>query len=647
MKLRTSLAHTIVLALLLSASVKVTAQAALRVLQPDDLFRVRHIGATAWSPDGLYAAIQITRPGQTLDTEIPSAELAILDVKKRTLRTITPDAPTYLGFFNAIWSPDGQRLAFLSVDSNAAVQLWVWKSGMQNPAPVRDLDVKADLNDRSIAWIADDRIAVLAWDAVADRSGNLYFRILRGRNVADGWSRAFGGQSASVSVLRSPASSCAPSAQLIVVDIETDARKTLANGCLHNLTASPDGRFIAFSQERSGQAASSYFDLAGSDVDQAYMAVNRGTENHVIDAASGAQVSASLMPVQPKTPAARPMTKIPPPRAEARKLSESPTGDASLYAADVSDGSHLWICGEGSDHAASCSEIWHANEWVQEIETGTAEHFSYSTADGKPLVGWLLLPHSYQPGRKLPIVTIIYPGLVYSASKAPSSFSLFWTNLWQAPQLFAALGYGVLLPSMPEAANQTEIFEHLPDGVIPAIDAIITRGIADPDRIAIVGQSDGGFGVLGLITQTNRFRSAISSAGFSDLTSLYGTFYGQYRYGDAGPPQKAQFLRMLQMEKGSIGLGGPPWREADKYLAASPVLRADKVQTPLMLIHGDIDFIPIQQDEEFFTALLRQNKRAEFVRYQGEWHTISAHANVLDLWKRVADWLAETMPARK
>src|SRR5262249_1983600 len=92
---------------------------------------------------------------------------------------------------------------------------------------------------------------------------------------------------------------------------------------------------------------------------------------------------------------------------------------------------------------------------------------------------------------------------------------------------------------------------------------------------------------------------------------------------------------------------GPTVVDADSYRAGSAVLRADKVETPLMLIHGDVDFIPIQQDEEFFTALLRQDKRAEFVRYQGEGHTISNRTNVLDLWKRVAEWLAETMPLRK
>jgi dipeptidyl aminopeptidase/acylaminoacyl peptidase len=62
---------------------------------------------------------------------------------------------------------------------------------------------------------------------------------------------------------------------------------------------------------------------------------------------------------------------------------------------------------------------------------------------------------------------------------------------------------------------------------------------------------------------------------------------------------------------------------------------------------GDMDFVPVQQAEEFFTALYRQDKHARLVRYHGEWHTITNRANVLDMWKRMADWLLETMAPRR
>ena len=149
--------------------------------------------------------------------------------------------------------------------------------------------------------------------------------------------------------------------------------------------------------------------------------------------------------------------------------------------------------------------------------------------------------------------------------------------------------------------------------MIPFLDALVERGIADPRRIAVAGQSAGGWATLGLIGRTDRFRSAIASASYSNLVSLYGTFYGQYRYGDAGHPQRAQLLRMLQFERGYFGAGGPPWEQPERYRINSPLWSAASVKTPLLLVHGDQDFIPIQQAEEFFTALYRQDKRVQLV----------------------------------
>lgn len=652
MKHTISLLRTaITLSALAAAALNLTAQQVLRQrkLQPEDLFRVRLIGATAWSADGLHVAVELSKPDRTLGSQI-SNEIELLDVKSRTLRTLSSNAPGYVGFFNPKWSPDGRRLAFLSVDATASIRAWIWTVGTNAASQLHELDIRAGFfNDSAMAWADDNHIALLAWDVGAKKSGNVYTEVLRGPDAADGWKRALNGRSPSVSVLESghSADRKEPSARLVVVDVRTNATKTLVRGRMHNLSVSADGQFLKFDQEEPGvpgQAVASYFALATPDVDTAYVAVNRGTAIHVIDDRSGAEVAASSMPEATSKPAPKPNADVTVPRPEATLLSSAPVGGTALYTANTSDGSHLWLCGGRAQSKSSCTEIWHANEWIREIKTGSIESIAYKTADGTELTAWLLLPPDYSAGTKVPMVTIVYPGLVYEA-KQPSDFSLYEADFWEHPQLFAALGYAVLLPSMPPAKNQSDKLKALPDGVLPAVDVVIALGIADPDRVAVAGQSDGGFATLGLITETNRFRSAIESAGFSDLVSLYGTFYGQYRYGDAGPPEKGQVLRMLQMEKGYDALGSPPWVDADLYRAGSAVLRADKVETPLMLIHGDLDFIPIQQDEEFFTALLRQDKRAEFVRYQGEWHTISDRANVLDLWKRVARWLGETMPS--
>jgi dipeptidyl aminopeptidase/acylaminoacyl peptidase len=641
-------------ALVLSAvtvlSLSPAAQTSQRTLRPVDLFNVRQVGAAAWSPDGRYAAIEIGRPSARLGGDVPTKEMALLNVRARILYTISSKAAEYVGFFNAVWSPDGQRLAFLSVDSQAVVRLWIWTLGAAAPAPVRDVDVFVGFNDPPIAWVGDARIAVVAWDIGAPKSGNLYYQILRGRNVADQWKRAVDAQKPSVTVLESggAAGTPPPSARLLAIDLRTNSRSTLARGPIHRMSVSADRRLIRFQREEPGfpgQPVAPLFERE-NDVENGYATVNWGTARHVIEAKSGAEVEASSFTETPRPPP-QPAPTVRPPSSDARVFSLAPAGGAALYIETTTDGSYLYLSGGAGEPIGSFAQIWHGNEWMRDIKTGRAERIDYTSTDGTSLTAWLLLPPDYKTGTKVPIVTVVYPGLMYNASR-PSDFSLYFTD-FEHPQLFAALGYGVLLPSMPHSKDpaQWHALEPLTAGVLPAVDAAIARGFADPDRIAIAGHSDGGFASLGLITLTTRFRSAIATAGFSDMVSLYGTFYGQYRYGDAGSPQKAQVLRMLQAEQGAMGMGGPPWAQADRYRADSPILRADKVRTPLMLVHGDLDFVPIQQAEEFFTALYRQDKRVLFVRYQGEPHSFSSRANVVDLWHRIDAWLAETMAPRK
>lgn len=618
-----------------------------RPFAPDDLFRIRRVGATAWSPNGLFATIEFSKESRWLDG-VPTNDLSLLDVKTRSLRPLSPKGSAYLGYFNAVWSPDSRRVAFLSVDRKAVVRVWVWTVGAPAPSMLANIDARIGFNDPPIAWIDADRLAVMAWERGAVRSGLLYTRVLRGRNVVTNWNRATEGNVAAVSVLES-GSTMAPedrAIELLAIDLKSGLRKTLTRGRLHALSVNADGCCISFLSENPAERVASYFESVtkAGDVEAGYSAVNWGTKRHLINSHSGAEISRADENIASKPQPKR--VAETPPRSDARLLSQSPSGDAALYIANGLDGSHLWLSGGQGRPLASSLEIWRANEWMREIKLGRAEPLTYKAQDGTALKGWLLLPVNHVQGERVPVVTIVYPGTVYGPN-VPGSFSPFRAN-FEHPQLFAALGYAVLLPSMPEPKDPTQshALPPLVNGVIPAIDAAIATGVADADRISALGQSDGGFAVLGLITQTNRFRSAMASASFSNLVSLYGTFYGQYRHGDSGRPESGQVLRVLQLEKGVMGLGGPPWSEPDRYRENSAINFAHKVETPLLLIHGELDFIPIQQAEEFFTALFRQDKRAQLLRYAGEGHTISDPANVLDLWRRIDTWLKETMPSR-
>ena len=256
-----------------------------------------------------------------------------------------------------------------------------------------------------------------------------------------------------------------------------------------------------------------------------------------------------------------------------------------------------------------------------------------------------MLPFGYREGKQYPTVLWVYPSTVYGDRPqtlwrwvdAPGPYSM---------QFLAGHGYAVLFPSMglPPHGTKRDIYMELPKGVLPAIDEAVRIGIADPDRIGLLGASFGGYATYGLLTQTNRFQAAVSMCGPANLVSLwgaFGTFDLRSRYDDYAHED----LYRMQNVEGSLGPATPPYNDLAAYLRNSPITYANRIETPLMIMQGDLDGIGIEQGEEMFSALYRQGKRARFVRYWGEGHTIMSPANVRDMWKQIVDWFDEYLKA--
>lgn len=277
------------------------------------------------------------------------------------------------------------------------------------------------------------------------------------------------------------------------------------------------------------------------------------------------------------------------------------------------------------------------NAWAARFPSPIKQAMRYRNDGGDSLTGILVLPPSYVPSHRYPVVTWVYAGMVYSDTADvdvdPANSSQL--NLG----LLAAQGYVVLLPSMP-IRNHAHVLADMAGTVLPAVDRLVALGIADPDRVAVMGQSFGGYSTLGLITQTHRFRSAIGLAVISDFLSAYGTYRPWDRYRDDA---QVTLATPKMDEAGQPGLGASPWDDPWRYFMNSPVLFADRVETPVMLMQGDQDFEGPEQAEEFFTALYRLGKRAALVRYVGEGHVIESPANVRDMWARMLRWLSDTM----
>jgi dipeptidyl aminopeptidase/acylaminoacyl peptidase len=293
------------------------------------------------------------------------------------------------------------------------------------------------------------------------------------------------------------------------------------------------------------------------------------------------------------------------------------------------DGTFLWT---GRGGTSDFVERLALNQQLAGIAGGEPLLIDYRSTTGEELKAILLLPATYQRGTRYPLVVSAYPGMIFREVT-----SAFWVNKNQAHQdnlhILAAQGYAVLLPSMPTADNARR-YRELPAGVLPAIDRVVELGIADPDRVAVMGQSGGGFATYGLITQTNRFKSAVAINGVANSSSAYGTFSGQDRYTDEVDDKH------VLGGPASGPLGAPPWQDPERYVVNSPLFFLDRVDTPLLIIHGDLDYVPIQQAEEVFTSLARLGKRVRFVRYWGESHGASdSAANARDRWRQILRWL--------
>lgn len=144
------------------------------------------------------------------------------------------------------------------------------------------------------------------------------------------------------------------------------------------------------------------------------------------------------------------------------------------------------------------------------------------------------------------------------------------------------------IPLNPEGVADDRMLR-LPNDVLPAVDKVVELRIADPKRVFLMGQSFGGFSTYGLVIQTDRFAAAVSLAGLSDLISLYGQFDARMRYTDH--PQEHGLFRMALAEAAQTCMGGPPWKDLGRYIRNSTIFQVDRVNTPLMIIQGDVDYV--------------------------------------------------------
>jgi len=261
-------------------------------------------------------------------------------------------------------------------------------------------------------------------------------------------------------------------------------------------------------------------------------------------------------------------------------------------------------------------------------------------AKGEPLTSWLYLPPGHAAGDDRALIVVPYPGHRYDAP--PSLYTPASLNFETSVQLMVAKGYAVLAPSLPMTMDETPA-PGLADAMLLAVDAARRQqpGLS-ASKLAVWGNSYGGYGALLAGSQSPRFRALIASAPITDLIDLHGS----QRMNALAVPEVGLNIGSFQSytEAGQGRMGARPDDAMAKYLANSPRHQARKITAPVLLLFGDLDFGLIQA-QGMFSDLFRDGKDAQLVIYRGEQHVPSNPANVRDLYRRAFAFLEDAFGA--
>lgn len=302
-------------------------------------------------------------------------------------------------------------------------------------------------------------------------------------------------------------------------------------------------------------------------------------------------------------------------------------------------GNELYATGD----LKNLQQLTSVSDQQKEYNWLNVELVKWKMFDGKMSEGLLFKPEDFDPKKKYPVIFYFYEknsdGLYAYRGPAPSASTV---NI----PLFVSNGYLVFDPNI--YYSKGEPGQSAYNSVVSAAKYLSKMPWVDSTRMAIQGQSWGGYQVAHLITRTNIFRAAGAGAPVANMTSAYGGI----RWGTG-------LNRQFQYEHSQSRIGATLWERRDLYIKNSPLFAVDKVNTPLLIMHNDADgAVPWYQGIELFTALRRNGKKVWMLQYNNEDHNLVERKNRKDLSIRLsqffdyylkdakpAKWIKEGLPA--
>ena len=570
-----------------------------------------------WSPDGTMVSV--------IGIEEGRPEVIAIPVSGSAPQALT-QAPE--GAFTYEWSPDGKSLAFLTRDAMPRDE--------ERQRQDKSFIIRADAPDRP------SRLALV-------RVGQpLAMRLLTpATDYVDALSWSPDGREIAYPAAPRTGFTAAYDARVYAVALDGGVRRTIVDRAGMNTGPrfSPDGQSIAFisTNGRNDIMASRSLTVvaAAGGTPRAFVMddawVNeyvwaRDSRSILLQANDGTFGRGEHMFEQP-------VVRLTIADGKTMRLGSGPTVAFSISRS--ADGERIAFKSVGArtmgelavmeTASGRVTTIVDVNPELRGFAVGDLKPVKWRSFDGMEIWGLLLTPSDAPAGRPMP--TLVY---VHGGPGGGFTFGLFPQFMHIVPQVdpyptaaMAGAGYAILFP-MPRGGagygetGQRAIVNAWGEGdyqdIIAGVDHLIAQGITDPNRLGVMGASYGGYMTNWIVTQTGRFKAASAGASLSDLADGF--------YLSEGGVFMADYFKR-------------PWENRDGYAAHSPLTFADKVTTPLLIQHGELDpRVPIAGAWKFYRTLKGLGKTVELEIYPRGGHVLREPMQQREQMRRNLEWFA-------
>jgi len=598
--------------------------AAAQTWYPELQLKVKAVGTPRVSPDGKKMVYAVNEAVMTPDKSefVTQIWLSNLDTKRNVQLTFGEKSSS-----NPKWSPDGNWLAFLSnrkdnrnqiyllnlsggeaeplTDGKSAVTNFAWSPDGRSIA-LTMVDAKTEEEEKNDKGKNDSRWAdenlklarLYVLSVQKDANGKREPRKLTTENyqVEDfDWSND--GSRIAFGHVKSPVANDWPTSDVSIVEVASGKITDLANSPAAETSPlySPDGKSIAVSTSDvparwAGSGIIQVFSTSGgppknaagtfdaqpavagwsSDSKHIYFSEAKGTGTQIYSL----DVAANRIDEIKTTPAVLSAISLNSSGTTFAFVRQTPNTPADAYVASVADFNPV--------------QVTRVNEGLQIPALGRTEVITWKSKDGKDIEGLLTYPVGYQNGQRVPLILNVHGG---PAGVFQQTF-IGGRGVYPLAT-FASRGFAILRPNPRGSSGYGAEFRraNIKDwgfgdyqDLMTGVDKVIEMGVADPERLGVMGWSYGGFMTSWIVTQTQRFKAASAGAPVTNLMSFNGTadipaFIPDY-------------------------FGGQFWEVMDLYQKHSPMFNVKNVSTPTMIQHGEADIrVPISQGYEFYNAL--------------------------------------------